>query len=89
MGSQRITHAWLSEYLEYSYVTRNSSQWNGYGPYAWGSIPGRKRGLPVPILVRYTLRALKRALVDPLRKDLGYSGVDDESSLLKRRHVNW
>lgn len=30
-----------------------------------------------------TMRALKRASVDPLRKDLGYSGVDEGSSFLK------
>ena len=43
----------------------------------------------MPILVRYTMRALRRTSVDPLRKDLGYSGVDEDSSLLKRRHVKW
>jgi hypothetical protein len=64
-------------------VTRNSGQWSGYVSYGWGSISGRKRGLPVPILVLYTLRTLKQASVDPLRKDLGYSSVDEDSSILK------
>ena len=71
LGSQRITHRRLFEYLQYSYVIRNSGQWSCYNPYAWGSIPGRKRALPVPILVRCTLGALKRASVDSLRTDLG------------------
>jgi hypothetical protein len=89
LGLQKITHRRLFEYLEYSYVTRNGGQRSGYGPYRWGSIPGSKRDLLMPIPVRYTLRLLKRASVDPLRKYLFYNGVDEDSSLLKRRHVNW
>ena len=78
LGLHRLTHRWLFEYLEYSYVTWKSGQSSGYGSYGWGSISGRKRGLRVPILVLYTLRNLKQASVDPLRKDLGYSSVDED-----------